>query len=473
MCSNISCLGDPWCSQWSCCDSDPSPAAKKEPKKRRLEDQADQPPQKRFSAPLSPGSMEKVCRGYVPANTSKITSWSVRVFNSWREERNKRSLEQCPENLLREPNAELLNFWLSRFVVEVRREDGKPYPPATINGILSGLYRFSKFCVPTGVVCPNFMDRKEPRFRDLTGAIQVRYRELRTEGVGAMVKHAAVVTPEEETQLWNSKVLGVHSPLALIRAVFFYVGKTFCIRGGEEQRRLKRSQFRRSYEPDCYTYVENGSKNRTGVNVRDDNKVVPVFACPEAQPRCLAFLLDTYFDKFSQQSIEMDLFYLRPKKSPKTNIWYDNIPIGRDKLKSFLEDMCREAGITEKKTNHSLRATGATTLFNAGVPEKLIREVTGHRSNALQTYERPSLEQRQNVSKILVQGMSNKENYPEKSSSKLSSTSTPGVVGSIFSGVSNCTITISPQNFSVNVANSDIDVKSLLQGIDLDSLTSP
>ena len=145
------------------------------------------------------------------------------MFHTWREERNKCSPEQCPENLLKEPNAKLLNYWLSRFVVEVCHEDGAPYPPAMINNILSELYSFSKSSVPTKVICPNFMDRKEPRFRDLTGAIQVWYRELRTEGVGAIVKHAALVTPEEETQLWNSKALGVHSPLALVRAFFMWV----------------------------------------------------------------------------------------------------------------------------------------------------------------------------------------------------------------------------------------------------------
>ena len=31
---------------------------------------------------------------------------------------------------------------------------------------------------------------------------------------------AAIVTPEEESLLWESKILGVHTPLALIRAVF-------------------------------------------------------------------------------------------------------------------------------------------------------------------------------------------------------------------------------------------------------------
>ena len=101
---------------------------------------------------------------------------------------------------------------------------------------------------------------------------------------------------------------------------------------------------------------------------------------------------------------QLDLFYLRPKKSPSDGLWHDNVPIGRDKLKLFLEVMCHDAGIIEKKTNNSLRDTGATALFNAGVPEKLIRDVTGHCSHALQLYERPSMQQRQEVSKVLVQG---------------------------------------------------------------------
>ena len=46
-------------------------------------------------------------------------------------------------------------------------------------------------------------------------------------------------------------------------------------------------------------------------------------------------------------------------------------------------------------------------MFHAGVPEKLIRDVTGHTSNALHLYEE--------VSKILVQGKQSfdgKENEP-------------------------------------------------------------
>ena len=65
------------------------------------------------------------------------------------------------------------------------------------------------------------------------------------------------------------------------------------------------------------------------------------------------------------------------------SVWYDCIPVGRDTLKKFTEKMCLEAGISEKKTNHSLRATGASALYDASVPEELICDVTGHHSNAL------------------------------------------------------------------------------------------
>ena len=64
--------------------------------------------------------------------------------------------------------------------------------------------------------------------------------------------------------------------------------------------------------------------------------------------------------------------------------------------------MCVDAGL-EKKTNHSLRATGATAMFTAGVPEKIIKSVTGHKySKALELYERPTVDQMKAVSKVMT-----------------------------------------------------------------------
>ena len=44
----------------------------------------------------------------------------------------------------------------------------------------------------------------------------------------------------------------------------------------------------------------------------------------------------------------------------------------------MLKNMREEAGIPGNKTNHSFRAYAASELFNAGVPEKVIQDCTGH-----------------------------------------------------------------------------------------------
>ena len=59
----------------------------------------------------------------------------------------------------------------------------------------------------------------------------------------------------------------------------------------------------------------------------------------------------------------------------------------------------------ERKTNHSLRATGATRMFAAGVPDKQVKNVTGHKSSkALEVYQHPTTQQEMAVSKVFAYG---------------------------------------------------------------------
>ena len=117
------------------------------------------------------------------------------------------------------------------------------------------------------------------------------------------------------------------------------------------------------------------------------------------------YLLDLYFSKFPKPPLEMDFLYLQPKPQKPTDPkepWFNPNPIGKNTLQNYLSNMCIEAGIQEKKTNHSLRATGATAMFAAQVPEKMIKDVTGHKSSkALSLYEQPTVAQKQALSKVL------------------------------------------------------------------------
>ncbi len=74
----------------------------------------------------------------------------------------------------------------------------------------------------------------------------------------------------------------------------------------------------------------------------------------------------------------------------------------RRKLDGTVARLCREANITGFRTNHSLRATAATRLYNAGVDEQQVMEVTGHHSlDGVRAYKHTSKKQKEAVSDIL------------------------------------------------------------------------
>ncbi len=63
--------------------------------------------------------------------------------------------------------------------------------------------------------------------------------------------------------------------------------------------------------------------------------------------------------------------------------WFSDRPVGVNMLKKVIPSLARRAGLSGKYTNHSLRATCATRMFQAGVDEQLIKTFTGHCSDAV------------------------------------------------------------------------------------------
>ena len=82
--------------------------------------------------------------------------------------------------------------------------------------------------------------------------------------------------------------------------------------------------------------------------------------------------------------------------------WFWDEPLPKTKLQTMVKDMFRDAGIEGRFTNHSLRVSGTTALFDAGVPESIIQKRTGHKSvSALHQYKRVTTTQNQMVANIL------------------------------------------------------------------------
>ena len=91
-------------------------------------------------------------------------------------------------------------------------------------------------------------------------------------------------------------------------------------------------------------------------------------------------ILNTHTKQIPPSSIAEDkCIYLRPLPSSSGDLsrpWFANQPVGKHAFAIMVKEAWTEAGITGK-TNHSLWAMGASTMFNAGVTEKVIKERTG------------------------------------------------------------------------------------------------
>ena len=208
------------------------------------------------------------------------------------------------------------------------------------------------------------------------------------------------VSEEEEATFWEKKLLGTTSAKSLLNTMYFYNGKIFGLRGGEH-RKIVVNNF--EIGPNFIKFEENASKTYHGGIC--DLKYVPrkvKHVChsigeKDEPSRCLVEIYTLYIGLVETHAKAVTAFYFKPSTR---RLAFEKVPVGINSLNKILPEMCESAGF-KRKTAHSLRVTCVSSLFNAGVDEKLIRERSGHRSNVLFQYEKPTEENVSKVSNIL------------------------------------------------------------------------
>ncbi len=97
-----------------------------------------------------------------------------------------------------------------------------------------------------------------------------------------------------------------------------------------------------------------------------------------------------------------EALYLRPRINYSPGLWFQDMAIGVKKFQGFVKEIITKAGLDGYFTNHSLRSTAVTCLYQGGVKEQVITEITGHRSLAVRGYKRTHKDQRYRASQILM-----------------------------------------------------------------------
>ena len=75
-------------------------------------------------------------------------------------------------------------------------------------------------------------------------------------------------------------------------------------------------------------------------------------------------------------------FFQHPKQSvnPEDAVWYENRPLGVNKLGEMMKTISVGAKLSQIYTNHSVRASAIALLSDANVPDRHIMFVSGHSS---------------------------------------------------------------------------------------------
>ena len=92
---------------------------------------------------------------------------------------------------------------------------------------------------------------------------------------------------------------------------------------------------------------------------------------------------------------------LQSLQKPTPTQWYAEQVVGLGTLSKTIKTMLYDARKNDIFTGHSLRRSATSRMFRAGVQKKIIREMSGHRSDALDQYEITNDEQKEQVSEIL------------------------------------------------------------------------
>ena len=181
---------------------------------------------------------------------------------------------------------------MCKFIIEARQHNGNPSCPKTLLQLATNL---QSYALKENLNSCQFMISKNPAYKPFHNALNNTSKRLLSEGIGAMKNQARVVTPDEENKLWEKGKIGMHSPNALLNAIFFYCGMYFCLRG-EEEHRMSQLVFKdvadHSKTIRCLQYTEHGSKIRKGLvhQVHLDNKIVCHYSDSALGERCIVYL---------------------------------------------------------------------------------------------------------------------------------------------------------------------------------------
>ena len=318
------------------------------------------------------------------------------MYRDWRNYRHDHGFEriQCNLDDKNSITHETLIFALVQFITEVKKVDGNDFPGKTLYDILICV----QFHLETLGIYWKVLN--EEVFQEVKYTLDNVMKICRSQGLDISVKKAQVLSASDEDYLWSLGLLGTENPEQLLNTSVFVLGKGFALRASKEHHVLHaplfRSQFKFMVDNQGETFIlfneDIGMKtNKGGIKQRKlQPKEVDVFSV--GGDRCPVAIIQKYLSLLPVNH-NCTSFYFQPRKKYSFDCWYLDRPAGVNRFRDTIKELCKTAKLPGFYSNHSLRSTACTKMYQSDISEQVIQEISGHRSVAVRSYKRTSQSQ--------------------------------------------------------------------------------
>ena len=276
-----------------------------------------------------------------------------------------------------EYSKEFLDDLLCSFYAEIRTKEGKWYGKSSYCSIRAAIQRHL-VGAPWNV---DYFLTQDSAFNNSNQVLKGIFKKLSRDGM-VYVKHHNAIEKGDFQKLKDSGTIGTNDPKALQRLVWLNIAMHFARRGREGYRTMSKDMFHVAVDGEGHSYIAQSffekTKNHQGASITDDHMPQGRIYAIEGDEYCPVRAYERYISLLNP-----DVAYLWQKPNPnylKTGNWYTKNPLGHNILGSMLKNMCIDANLSNKYTNHCTRVTASVMLNEGGFNETDIIKVTGHKS---------------------------------------------------------------------------------------------